>query len=102
MIIPRPSSLNPVQGEFKLRAAIASKAMEHIAGEAFGMNSYQRRRSGHIAQTQHYRLFHAGWILAFKAENAEVPETAGKIRFSYFDELKFGADSHQVIENPRF
>jgi hypothetical protein len=66
------------------------------------MNSYQGRRSGHIAETQHHRFFHACGVFAFKAEDTKVTEAAGKIRFSYFDELEFGADSHQVIENPGF
>lgn len=76
--------------------------MKHIACETLRMNSDKRWRSGHIAQTQHYRFFYSGRILAFKAEYAEVSETAGKIRFGYFDELECRANSHQVIENPRF
>ena len=66
------------------------------------MNADQRRVSSHVAKPQYNRLFQAGSVATFKAENPEVPESAGEIGFSYFEEFERRANGHQEKENPRF
>jgi hypothetical protein len=46
--------------------------------------------------------FQAGSVATLKAEDPEVPESAGEIGFSYFEEFERRANGHQEKENPRF
>ena len=49
---------DPLERQFKLRAAIAAQAMEDIAGQALRMDPHQRRRvAGETSPIQHDRLF---------------------------------------------
>jgi hypothetical protein len=91
-----------IQSQFELRATVASQAMKHIASKTFGMNPYKGRGAGQVTETKNYSFFDARRVLAFKAEYAEVAETAWKVRFCYFDELEFRGDNHQEIKNPGF
>ena len=74
--------------EFELGAAIASQAVENVAGQALGMDADERRGA---IDVPHFKddgfLYHAIGV-AFKAVDAEVSKAAGKIGFSYFSEFK--------------
>src|SRR6185312_2290386 len=73
---------------FQLLAAVAAQRTEHVAGEALGVNAYQRWRSMDVAQNQRDGLFLTAilgavsrWKLAFKAHDAEVSPARGEIGF---------------------
>src|SRR5260370_157512 len=90
LVNQQPSALFGYQVERKLqlRSAVAAQAVKHVARQAFRVDAHQRRlvAGGNLAHSQHHAFLNLAAERAFKAVDAEVPESAGKIRFGDFGE----------------
>ena len=77
-----------MQGQLELSAAIATQAVEYVAGETLGMDAHQGRATGEVAHRENHSFLHGGSRDAgnrsFESENSEVSETGGKIGFGHF------------------
>jgi hypothetical protein len=79
-----PFFADAVQCEFELRAAIAAKAVEHVARETLRVDADERRWPGNVAEAQDDGFFYTRRVVSFEAEDAEVSESAGEIGFCNF------------------
>jgi two-component system, LytTR family, sensor kinase len=71
-----------LEGEFKLSAAVATQAVENVAGEALGVNPDEHRfGSGDIAHDDRDGLLAPGFGGALEAVDAELAEPSGQIGF---------------------
>jgi two-component system, LytTR family, sensor kinase len=77
-----------LERHFQLCPAIAAQTVEHVAGQALGMNTHQGRLAAtEIAHAQHHKFFRTPAEIPLEPMNAEMAESGRKIGFGYFSQL---------------
>ena len=90
-----------LEGDLQLRAAIAAQRVEHVAGEALGVDAHQRRFAVcESAHAQRQGFFHGVFEMALETEDPEVSVLRREIRFGHFEEPQRGEIVHACLGEP--